>query len=138
LLPDEYLDGLDPEVRAARYEFDRTDADRPATLLAVEGATVLGFATTGPADQDDVTGELLALYVDPTEWGRGVGRALLGAARAAMVERGFADAVLWVLVGNQRAERVYRADGWRSDGARRNDEVWGIGAEEVCFRRHLP
>jgi ribosomal protein S18 acetylase RimI-like enzyme len=137
LLPDEYLDRLRPEERAARYQFDRTDSDRPATLLALEGTSVLGFATTGPSAEGDLIGELLALYVDPPQWGRGIGRMLLDAARAALVGRGFEEAVLWVIPGNERALRVYRADGWTADGIGREDEVWGITVEEVRYRRRL-
>jgi GNAT superfamily N-acetyltransferase len=138
LLPDGFLDGLRPEDRAGRYQFDRTDPGRPATLLAVEGPSVVGFATTGPSGQDDTIGELLALYVDPPQWGRGVGRTLLGAARRALLERGFEEAMLWVLRGNERAARVYQADGWSSDGTQREDEVWGRTVEEVRYRRRLP
>jgi GNAT superfamily N-acetyltransferase len=137
LLPGEYLDSLSPDDRAGRYRFGRTDPTRPATLVAVENTSVVGFATTGPSGEDDRTGELLALYVDPTRWGRGVGRLLLGAARAALLEGGFEEALLWVLRGNERAARVYRADGWRADGVEREEEVWGITVAELRFRRGL-
>ncbi len=138
LLPDEYLDGLHPEDRAARYQFDGSDPARPATTVAIEGSTILGFATTGPSGEDDRVGELLALYVDPPEWGRGVGRSLLGAARVTLFERGFDEALLWTLVGNRRAVLVYETDGWASDGTRRRDEVWGITVDQIRYRRHLP
>jgi GNAT superfamily N-acetyltransferase len=83
-------------------------------------------------------GELLALYVDPGSWGKGIGRRLLVEARARLAGRGFVEAILWVLAGNERAERFYRVDGWRPDGARRHDEIWGVTADEVRYRRALP
>jgi hypothetical protein len=54
-----------------------------------------------------------------------------------MIEHGFGEAVLWVLAGNDRAERFYRADGWALDGGRRQEEVWGVSAEELRYRRAL-
>ena len=106
-LPDAYLDGLRPEDRAARYTFGRSGGGSPATIVVLEGGAVRGFATTGPArgEAHRELGELLALYVDPSSWGMGVGRRLLVEARARLTERGFTEAVLWLLAGNERAER---------------------------------
>jgi ribosomal protein S18 acetylase RimI-like enzyme len=139
LLPDAYLDGLRAEDRAARYTFGRPAADGPATIVAVLDKQIRGFATVGrAADSPPQTGELLALYVDPSCWRIGVGRRLISEARRSLTERGFATAILWVLDGNERAERFYRSDGWATDGERRTVEVWGISARELRYRRDLP
>jgi ribosomal protein S18 acetylase RimI-like enzyme len=137
LLPAAYLDALRPEDRAARYTFDRDGSDDPETIVALVGDLIRGFATIGPATdiEDRDIGELLALHVDPDSWGQGLGRMLIGEARRRLAARGFAEAILWVLAGNTRAERFYRADGWLADGARREDEIWGVRAEEVRYRR---
>jgi GNAT superfamily N-acetyltransferase len=70
--------------------------------VAVEEGVVLGFATTAPSREPDLTdyGELCALYVDIPHWGRGIGVALISAARDGLRELGFQNAVLWVLAGN--------------------------------------
>jgi GNAT superfamily N-acetyltransferase len=139
LLPGDYLDGLRPEHRAARYQFGSRDPRQPATLVAVEAGTICGFATTAPARDPDVAdhGELCALYVDPDWWGQGVGASLVAAARTALVALEFRHAVAWVLAGNSRAERFYGIDGWVPDGLRRTDSVWGVSVDEVRFRRML-
>jgi GNAT superfamily N-acetyltransferase len=139
LLPDPYLDGLRPEDRSARYTFGATDPDSPATIVASEDGTIRGFATTGVSREGDTAGvgELMALYVDPDAWGLGVGRLLIAEARTALGRRGFTDAVLWVLVGNVRAERFYGIDGWRPDDGRRTEEVWGVAVDEIRYRRPL-
>jgi GNAT superfamily N-acetyltransferase len=123
-----------------RYHFGGTDPKLPSTLVAVEDDVIRGFASTGPGSDDDgrSCGELLALYVDPDAWGRGVGRRLMSEARAACEADGFTEAVLWVLVGNERGERFYRADGWVTDGGRRREEIWGVEVDEVRYRRRLP
>lgn len=72
--PDEYLDGLRAEDRMARYTFGETGTGL-ITIVAVDDGILCGFATTGPAQDDDVQGpgEVYALYVDPGAWGRGSG-----------------------------------------------------------------
>jgi GNAT superfamily N-acetyltransferase len=139
LLPDDYLDQLDPEDRAEQYDFATLDPRKPRTIVAEQGGDILGFATTSPSRDPSTAdhGELCALYVDPTQWGRGIGVALITAARAYLVDAGFRDAVLWVLDGNLRGERFYQRDGWESDGVHRTDTVWGVTVGEVRYLRPL-
>jgi GNAT superfamily N-acetyltransferase len=137
LVPDEYLDRLRPEDRAPHYTFGDRDPRVPATVVAVDDRAILGFATTGPSPDDERRGELMALYVDPDHWGRGIGRALLQDARARLAADGFAEGRLWAFAGNDRAERFYRSDGWTRDGRRRQAEVWGVTVSEIGYRRTL-
>jgi GNAT superfamily N-acetyltransferase len=139
LMPQDYLDQLRPEDRAATYDFATADPAKPHTIVAVEGDSVLGFATTMPTRDKDLEGygELAALYVDPEHWGRGIGVALVQVARAHLVEAGFRKAMLWVLAGNTRADRFYQADKWLSDGTRQMETVWGISLDGLRYRRDL-
>lgn len=139
LLPDDYLSQLRPEDRAKRYDFASTDPAQPKTILATEGDTILGFATTSPSRDSDLpdNGELCALYVDPDSWDRGIGRLLIVEARRRLLAQGFSHALLWVLAGNERADRFYRKDRWLPDGKSRGDTVWGISIEEVRYQRAL-
>ncbi len=100
---------------------------------------IRGFAPTAPARDPDLPdhGELCALYVNPEQWSRGYGVALVSAARACLFRFGFRNAVLWVLAGNVRAERFYQIDGWAPDGVRRTDSVWGVTVDEIRYRRSL-
>ena len=140
LLFDEYLDGLQVEEWAQGYRFGDVDATKPSTVLALDRDAIYGFATIGPSADEDRhgTGELLALYVDPDRRGLGVGRALIEEARARLARQGFREAGLWVLVGNKRAERFYRTDGWLPDGARRPAKVAGFSVEDIRYCRSLP
>ena len=139
LMSNEYLDALRPEDRANRYTFGSSDPLQPATIVAVDEGVIRGFATIGPAQGPDGhgSGELHALYVDPPSWGLGVGRALIAAAREHLLGRDFTEACLWVLVGNARAERFYRADGWVSDRTTRVATVHGLVVNEVRYDRQL-
>jgi GNAT superfamily N-acetyltransferase len=139
LLPDEYLDHLRPKDRAARYDFATVGPGRPQTIVAVDLGVIRGFATTAPSRDADLPGygELGALYVDPDYWGRGMGVALVSAARERLAGLGFENALLWVLLGNVRADRFYRNDQWAPDGLQRTDTVWGVTVKEIRYRRRL-
>jgi GNAT superfamily N-acetyltransferase len=139
LLPDDYLDQLRPEDRAQKYDFANPDPQKPHTIVAAENSLIRGFATTMPSRDPALPNhaELAALYVDPQHWGRGIGAALIAAARARLVQHGFRSAYLWVLDGNTRAARFYTIDGWASNGDRRTDTVWGITVNEVRYLREL-
>jgi GNAT superfamily N-acetyltransferase len=139
LIDDEFLDDLRPEDRAARYEFGAEQDDAPRTIVAVEDEEVIGFATTGPCRDEDTRDacELYALYVDPSRWRAGTGRRLLAEATARMRDEGYCEAVLWVLRGNDRAERFYERDGWRRDGSERWEQPYGVVSRVIRMRRSL-
>ncbi len=138
LIADEFLDGLRPEDRVARYTFGDPDPMKPDTFVALDGSAIVGFVTTGPAREGtDGAGHLMALYVDPEHWRRGVGRVLIERGRAELVHRGYREAVLWVLVGNERAHQFYVADGWLPDGHEDEQTVWGIIVRDRRYRRVL-
>lgn len=139
LLPDDFLDALRPEDRAARYAFGSAEPEAPRTILAIAEGRLAGFATVSRSRDDDApeAGELCALYVDPAHWRTGVGRALLEEARRMLRRVGHREALLWVLLGNEQAERFYEADGWRRDGAQRVEDPWGVVSTVVRYRRGL-
>jgi GNAT superfamily N-acetyltransferase len=139
LLPDEYLDQLRAEDRAERYDFATRDPLKPRTIVALDEGQICGFATTAPSRDPELKdhGELCALYAHPEYWGRGIGVALVAAAREHLLGAGFLEAMLWVLAGNKRAECFYRTDLWMPDGQRRTDTVWGVTVDELRYRRGL-
>lgn len=139
LLPASYLDRLRPQERAKRYDFATSDPGKPSTIVAVEGHLIVGFVTVAPARDSDAqgSGELCALYVDPQWWGRRLGCALIERGRSRLRELGFRDAILWLMVGNTRAERFYGRDGWHHEAVRRTAVVWDVAVEEIRYRRQL-
>jgi GNAT superfamily N-acetyltransferase len=137
LIAQEYLDSLEPEAWASRYTFGRMGIRLPSTLVAVDGSTICGLATTGLCRDIDLSnfGELMAIYVDPAYMRTGVGRLLITAARERLRAVGVMEALLWVLDGNVRARRFYERDGWRFDGTRRTRTYGNVPVEEVRYRR---
>ncbi|MFB9234390.1 GNAT family N-acetyltransferase [Plantactinospora siamensis] len=152
LIPDETLGLLNPAAWAQRRRDNGTaDPDHPfRTLLACDAEGTAGFTTFGPyrIDQDSdrldhAYGEVLALYVDPARWGRGVGAALFAAARAGLAERGWTELRLWVLEDNHRARGFYERAGLVADGERSTYQIKRsagrppLGLVEVRYRGRL-
>jgi GNAT superfamily N-acetyltransferase len=144
LIPDEFLDALDPADRARTYTFEAGDPAAPRTVVAVEAdedgtETILGFTTFCPSRDDDAPdlGEVVALYVDPDRHQGGVGRLLMAEAGRRLREQGFTEALLWVLDGNDRAAHFYEREGWSPDGATRVEHPYGIVSNVRRFRRTL-
>jgi len=139
LLPDGYLSQLRPEDRAAKYDFTHTDPQKPHTIVAEDNGLITGFATTMPSRDPALPnhGELAALYADPDHWNRGIGAALIVAARTRLIGQGFGNACLWLLDGNTRAARFYSIDGWCPTGELRTDTVWGVAVSESRYLRSL-
>jgi ribosomal protein S18 acetylase RimI-like enzyme len=113
----------------------RTPRPGSATFVAVADE-VVGFATVGAARDEDDAGELYAIYVHPSSWSTGAGRALVERAETSMRESGFQHALLWVLAGNERAERFYRAAGWEHDGEK-EDDFQGARVTELRYRKQI-
>ena len=150
LMPDEFLDALDPAARAKRWREallggpgdGRYRAEgHEARALVIEGddGEVAGISVVGPPRREEPSGvgELWMINLEPATWGRGLGTALLGAATDELRGAGYVEAVLWVLDGNQRARRFYEREGWRSDGAAITDDARGFRVTELRYRRPL-
>jgi ribosomal protein S18 acetylase RimI-like enzyme len=129
-------DGDDPSLTNSVEV--RSGSSPPPVDRAPEGSPepVIGFVTFGPSrDRDTVgVGEIYALYVDPGRYEGGVGRTLMAHARRRLKEQGFESAVLWVLLGNERAASFYEREGWKPDGATREEEPYGITSNVRRFQ----
>jgi ribosomal protein S18 acetylase RimI-like enzyme len=138
LMPDEVVAGFDVEGRQRMWREGFARERRPGSAVfvsEVDGA-VVGFVSVGAWEGEEGVGELFAIYVSSAHWGTGAGRALIEAAEASMRESGFSEARLWVLEGNERAERFYRAAGWEADG-RKVDTFQGAEVPEIRYRKAL-
>lgn len=114
LVPQDFLDGMDPAVIASSWSTSQAAGRSRLYVGATEGQ-VVGYAGVGPERDGDAppgAGELYALYVHPDWWGTGVGRALTDAAVADLRSAGCARVWLWVLEANVRARAFYRRYGF--------------------------
>ena len=97
-------------------------------FVAEENGSITGFAAILPRDDGDA--ELDALFVEPTAWRQGVGRALVEHCFAAAAASG---ATALHVVGNPHAEGFYTSCGFRTIGHRQTR--FGIG---LLMKRGVP
>jgi GNAT superfamily N-acetyltransferase len=91
--------------------------EHPGIWVWEEAGRILGFSAGDTRD-----GTIWALFVDPPHHGRGIGRALLGAACDSLRSAGHRTALLTTDPGT-RAERFYRKAGWTSIGTSPKGEL---------------
>jgi ribosomal protein S18 acetylase RimI-like enzyme len=132
----EFLDNLSVDERRDLWARTLSAGTFDVFVAELEGR-VAGFVSSGPAEDESALGELFALYVEPTGWGKGAGRALLERAERALRDAGLDTAVLWVLEDNPRARRLYEAAGWSTDGGRKRLPHGGVDALAVRYRKRL-
>lgn len=128
LVPDEYLDALDPAAGADRLR-SRPQPER-TTLLATDAAEPLGFVSFGPDRLYAGRTEIYAIYVLASHWGRGIGRTLLDT----VVARHPATEIrLWCAADNARSRRFYETYGFIADGASGAHDIAGVTLQTVSY-----
>jgi ribosomal protein S18 acetylase RimI-like enzyme len=141
IVPAAYLDSLSIEARESTWQ-QNLMAGRSTTWVAQESETIVGWssaAASRDADASPSTGEIWAVYVDPTHWGAGVGRSLCANAERHLLSGGSSEVTLWVLRDNERAVRFYRSCGFVLDiGHQKTVERGGKSLVEIRFRKPLP
>jgi predicted N-acetyltransferase YhbS len=103
---------------------NRIGSDNFACFVAVEGDTILGYYSMEQSSGDSY--ELEALFVEPAQIGKGIGRKLL---RHAVDELSKSSAKCLVIQGDPNATSLYVAAGARRTGSRESGSIPG---------RHLP
>ena len=116
LLPQHVLDCMTPEryeVRARVNGF--LDG---GSFVATEDGRIVAHCHARAANEPEMQGwgEIHTLYTLPEYWRRGYGSAVFGRAERWLAEQGFRDVYLYVLEGNERAERFYKAQGYFPNG----------------------
>ena len=143
LMPQDYLDGLDPARRRQLWDVVLAEDawPRSGVLVAENEDRVAGFAHFRPARDEDedpsLIAEITAIYLVPEVWGSGTGRALMTSSLDVLTHAGYREATLWVLDSNARARRFYESAGWRPDGTVKKDGSLGFPLTEIRYRHML-
>ena len=145
LVPQDFLDSLTPEARVGPWREILSSppcaSEATLVLVAEPSEEIVGFANYGASRDGDVdvssVGEVRALYLDPSEWGRGSCGVLLAAAVGEVSVGGYGTATLWVLGTNARARRFYEKLGWQPDGTSKLHDWKAFVATDVRYRIDL-
>jgi ribosomal protein S18 acetylase RimI-like enzyme len=150
IVPDDILDAMEVEGRVDRYRDRMRHSPGFEHLVAADDEKVVGYVCLGhyrigqhEAALDPEIGEVLAIYVDPSRWGTGAGRALMDGSLDRLAERGFRSVRLWVLAANGQARRFYERAGFTADGTTAGYPVGRLDGSvvelpEVRYARILP
>jgi GNAT superfamily N-acetyltransferase len=104
IVPDEQMAARGFEVRLKQWTAKLQQSDLIVLVACEEGGAVVGFASALRMDDGPFQGYLAALYLAPDAWGRGIGRELLRAVSARLVDAGAKNMVLRTLrLGSARA-----------------------------------
>lgn len=106
-------------------------------LVAMDGPDLVGFAASGPAEDDDLdastAAELTALIVE-TRWGRrGHGSRLVAATVDHWRGDGVSLAVHWAWAQDAATRTFLVNAGWDRDGATRELDLGETGERQVRF-----
>lgn len=140
LVPDQH-ESLPIEKRRAFWR-DAIEYSEPQVLVARdESGAVVGFAgfdrTRDPKSRP-TTGEIWAIYVQPSHWDAGVGLALWDATREGLVEEGCTEVTLWIPLCNVRAIRFCELAGFkRENNTAKTAMMAGVKLEEIRLKRKL-
>ncbi len=126
ILPDSFLDALEPAARESRWReaLQAASAEGRCTFVAELKATgastageIVGFASVGP-ERDGLAaggitydGELYALYLLREHRRQGIGRRLVAAGVQWLLDQGARAVVIWALQDNHPARAFYEALG---------------------------
>lgn len=130
IVPQSYLNRL-----SDTFWLPALEERRENTLLAEIDGALVGTVCAGPGRDERWPdwGEIVALYLLPACWRRGVGTLLLGAAMDRLRQRGFSDIYLWAAEKNGRARRFYEAQGFALAPERAITVLDGETAREVRY-----
>lgn len=138
LIPDEALAAMDAADLAMVWASAILNPPTPAhrLLVAVDGSVLAGYCAIGPSqdpDADQLTGELVALEVDPGRLGGGHGSRLMAAAVDHLRAAGMASATTWCPLSDEPRRAFLQSSGWGPDSAFR-DVVVGVNPDGEDLR----
>lgn len=140
LLSDEHVNTVSADRRDA-YWREAIEFNEPQIYVAVEDDKVVGFVgfdRSRDKGTPPTTGEIWAIYVATSHWGKGVGLALWDAAREGLQEEGCNKVTIWVPLGNERALRFYDLAGFKREMTTIKTVPMGsFKIEEIRMKRDL-
>ena len=137
-LPADYLESICVAKREADWA-DRLKSGNSSVLVARMDDLLVGWVSFGHSRDNDApprTAEILAFYVSPPYWDKGIGRSLWLACLADLAAAGFDCVTLWVLEDNRRGISFYEAAGFSAEPGRTEEvTIGGVALRELRYVR---
>lgn len=123
------------------YWCDAIEFSEPQVLVALDVGQVVGFIgfdRSRDKGTAPTTGEIWAVYANPSHWGQGVGLALWDAAREGLLEEGCTKVTVWIPLGNERALHFHDLAGFKREMTSIKTVPMGtVKVEEIRLKRDL-
>lgn len=115
LIPQDFLDKITSENYALRARVNGFLDE--GSFVAAEDGRIVAHCHARAAKEPELRGwgEIHTLYTHPGYWRQGYGTAVFRRAEDWLFAQGFNNVYLYVLDGNERAERFYKAQGYFPD-----------------------
>ncbi|WP_442753381.1 GNAT family N-acetyltransferase [Methylocystis sp. JAN1] len=139
MMPAKTLAALDPAEWAQRWRADLSDEDpAAATFLAEDEDGLAGFGLCRRQRSEKLlplgfSGEITSLYLLRRVQRRGVGRRLLAAMAAHLLEGGCDAAAVWVFREAAHARAFYEAHGAEPTGVAGEWEIYGMVLPDMAY-----
>jgi len=140
IIPKSYLNALNIERHTEIWRTRIEKAESELWLIENGGGTVgwIAFGLPRADDSEPNSAEIYAVYVAPTCWSRGLGRALLSCAIERLAAAGLTSCHLWVLVENARSRRFYELAGFSADlSSIKLIDIGTSSLQEIRYARSL-
>ena len=128
--------GLAPTPQRLARVREKLADPQAVVVVARRDGEVVGMLQAEPGRADGGAGEVVQglghvsmVFVHPDRWGQGVGAELMAEIAAVASDRGWQRLSLWTRASNDRARRLYEADGYRLTG----DEL-ELGPNDLILR----
>lgn len=102
-----------------------------------EAGTIERMSSEGLTIRDATEGDADAMGCLHVRAWQSAYRALFRQVTRELSDIGFVEAVLWVVLENQRARSLYESEGWTADGAVSAEKILGVTVTDVRYRKSL-
>ena len=127
IMTKEYLESLSIEQKTKMWSKSLSEKGLGINLVIEENKKIIGFFVFGPARDKDLSndnfGELVALNILPSNWGKGLGSMAIKYILKISKGRKWSVVYLWVLENNMRARAFYEAHGFVKEGLEKFDKT---------------
>jgi GNAT superfamily N-acetyltransferase len=131
--PEAFSSTLAQAIRLGEADW-RGRLDARAQFIAIAGREAVG---TAGGIETDGRAELISMWVDPVARGSGVGSRLVSAVVEWARTRAHSSLWLWVVQGNQAAQRLYEGQGFTLTGKSQPVDAQRPSRREVEMRLSL-
>ena len=140
ILPDDYLSSQSNDKRQTFWR-EAIEYSEPQVHVATDGDKLVGFVgfdRSRDPKTPPTTGEIWAIYVVQSYWGRGAGLALWDATHEGLKEEGCTKVSIWLPLANERALRFHELAGFKREmSSAKTVPIGAVRIEEIRLSRMI-